>query len=132
MAEAAVGEAQAAVRRAIGEGFATYVRLIESFVCGRMTKEELEGSLRLVLQDDVRNYDLHNTYVGLVLEKIAEVEGAAREELQSMADASCPAASARLALDTLALSSADAQLFADAAARPLPVRPCCVRACDDA
>ncbi|PJF19764.1 hypothetical protein PSACC_00406 [Paramicrosporidium saccamoebae] len=113
----------AALQTATGVNYPTYVRLLESFLCGRMTKEELEGALRVVLCDDLARYDLHNKYIGLVLEKLAVVEGEAIQQCQSMFMDITHEESAHLHLSNIQLTALDKEYFTDATKRDLPIVP---------
>lgn len=109
-----------ALEEAMGSDYALYTRLLESFLCGRMTKEELEGGLRTVLKDSLPNYDLHNKYVGLVLEKLAAAEVEALSACRTSED---HIESATLSLSAIPLTSTDQTIFRAALNRPTPRIP---------
>lgn len=111
---------QSALEAAISNDYPRYTLLLESFLCGRMTKEELEGGLRTVLRDSLPNYDLHNKYVGLVLEKLAAAEA---EALTACRTCEVHVESATLPLTALAVTGNDHAFFRTALSRPVPSIP---------
>lgn len=123
--EAELATTQTTLSANLGEDYTTYQRLLESFLAGRITKEELEGALRAVLRDDLTLYDLHNKYIGLVLEKLAVVEAESISACERFPSTNIGhVESSSLLLDTIELSSLDQQLFSDATKRELPVFKC--------
>jgi hypothetical protein len=115
---------QHALQVSIKDRYPQYVSLLESFLGGRITKEEVEGALRVVLEDNLIKYDLHNKFVGLVLEKLSEVEG--RAMAMAMATSQIEdnwRESATLELNTIQLSSSEQQLFTEATERELIEAP---------
>lgn len=113
----------AALHTTIGENYQTYIRLLESFLCGRMTKEELEGALRVVLCDDLTQYELHNKYIGLVLEKLAAVESEAIHQCQTMSIEVNHKESKVLDLNGIKLTPEEKVYFTEATKQELPVAP---------
>ena len=105
-----------ALKKAIPEDYNIYQKLLESFLCGKLTKEELEGSLRSILNDSIANYDLHNKYVGLVLEKLSIVESNAMTSLEVLENHK---ESISISLDTIEFTFNDQQYFTETLQRPL-------------
>lgn len=82
--EVRLEETRTALKKSLGTDFTTYCKLLESFLSGRITKEEFEGTLRNVLGASPLHSNLHNTFVGLVLEKLTTAEHNALSELATM------------------------------------------------
>lgn len=116
----------AALKEALRDEYGKYLKLIELFLSGRMTKEELEGGLRSILGPELHLYDLHNKYVGLVLERVAAAESVALAECQRQAaygfegrsrEGAEWQESASLRLADVPISSVDQAAFEEAAKR---------------
>lgn len=124
-------ETRAALKRSLGNRFTTYSRLLEHFLMGRTTKEEFECVLRLLLNNSPQASHLHNTFVGLVLERLALAEQNALAELASVRAAmgspgeeeSPLFVPKRFNLSEILISAGDRREFTEATKRSLPVWP---------
>lgn len=114
--------------------FGKYTWLLEAFLGGRLGKPEFEIALRTLLtikksdkKYDQRHdqqlsttkslYELHNNYIGLVLEKLSRVEGQVLEEWRRTREEQPHRESARLLLSNIIFTTTDEQFFKDATIR---------------
>lgn len=122
--EAELGATSSALKETLKHEYGNYLRLIEFFLSGRMTKEELEGGLRSILGTELHPYDLHNKYVGLILERVAAAESVALVEChhhsyhpELVGDEVEWEESASLGLAEIPISTVDQAVFEEAAKR---------------
>lgn len=117
---------QSQLNKALGSPtYAQYIRLMESFLAGRLFKEEFEGILRSILCSinfaSASIFDLHNKHVALLLEKLAAVESEVMEKWQREEYGAMHVESRQLNLNSIEFTVADEFFFVEASKRsPVP------------
>lgn len=111
-----------ALERTLGSSFVVYTNLVESFLAGKLSKEELEGALRRLLEDDNANFDLHNKYIGLILERLAALESVVLTEWQKNKNEPAHCESLVLHTEDIEFDLVDRQLFTESQKAPVMVK----------
>jgi len=117
---------QSQLRKTLGPpAYVQYIRLLESFLAGRLSKEEFEGVLRSILSPPIDSstpiFDLHNKHIALLLEKLAAVECKVVERWQREECGTTHVESRLLKLDSIEFTMADEVFFSEASKRSLSV-----------